>query len=70
MAKHEPKSERKAVNDAVQYWVGFTDALEWCMKIIEDEELEKKYEDSKELIQIYRERLHSIMLEEGRRKKK
>jgi hypothetical protein len=70
MPKHEPKSERQTVNNAIQYWLGFVDALEWCKERVNNEEVTLKSEDTKELIKMYRERLHALMIEDGYEGKK
>jgi hypothetical protein len=70
MPKHEIKDERKIVDNAIQNCKGFIDALEWCKKIIDDPILDNKIIETEDLLEEYRARLHSIMLDEGRREEK
>jgi len=70
MPKHEIKDERKIVDNAIQNCKGFIDALEWCKKITDDPAIDNKIIETEDLMAEYRERLHSIMIEEGRREEK
>ena len=65
MSKHKPKNERQAVNNAVKYWEGFLDALEYLRD--NDINIDDKIEETKSLIDVYRDRLFSIMLDDGRK---
>ncbi|MCJ8346022.1 hypothetical protein MJH12_10810 [bacterium] len=66
MSKHKPKNERRVVNNAVKYWEGFLDALEWIREN-DDENIDGRIANTKELIVDYQDRLFSIMLEDGRK---
>jgi hypothetical protein len=70
MPKHEIKDERKIVDNAIQNCKGFIDALEWVKQITDDPAIDDKIIETESLMAEYRERLHSIMLEEGRREEK
>ena len=66
MSKHQPKNERRVVNNAEKYWEGFLDALEWIREN-DDENIDGRIANTKELIVDYQDRLFSIMLEDGRK---
>ncbi len=70
MPKHEIKDERKIVDNAIQNCKGFIDALEWCKQISNDPVIDDKIMETEGLMVEYRERLHSIMIEEGRKEEK
>jgi hypothetical protein len=70
MSKHEIKDERKIVDNAIQNCKGFIDALEWVKQITDDSAVNDKIVETEYLMAEYRERLHSIMIEEGRKEEK
>lgn len=54
------KNEEKVVNDAIQYWRGFSDALSWIRKEQNIDRLDEQLDKSNEMIEIYRDRLQIV----------
>jgi len=61
------KNEEYVVNDAIQYWRGFEDALEFSK--IKTNKVEEQLVYCKEMIEIYRVRLREIQISKKVRKK-
>lgn len=56
--KNDEEREKKVVNDAIQYWRGFSDAIEYAQT--SPPQLDIKLKESKQLIEDYRDRLFQL----------
>lgn len=59
MKLYDEDREKKVVNDAIQYWRGFSDALEWFREA-DTNRIDSKIIESKEMIEEYRDRLSAL----------
>lgn len=65
------KNEEAVVNDAIQYWRGFEDALNWSIFFYENsEEIKEQLLRAAEMIEIYRDRLRKIKADKITRRNK
>lgn len=63
------KSEESIVNDAIQYWKGFEDALSWSSSFHQNsQEIKEQLLKAAEMIEIYRDRLRKIKRKKNARR--